>query len=59
MRAAMMRKCNSIENINKRPRCGHDVEMIITRMSLNNFMSKIRFVSHVLKLYDCSHAKII
>ena len=59
--AIMMRRlrCSSVEIIDKRLRCGHDVEMVMTWRCLNDQMSKMRFIGHVPRSYDWSYAEVM
>lgn len=52
----MMIRCSSV---NKRPRCGHNIEVVIVRICLNDLISKMKFIGHVLRSYDLFHAKVM
>ena len=43
MHAVAMKRCSSVD---ERPGCGHDVEVVMTLMCLDDLMSKMRFVGH-------------
>ena len=59
--ATMMRRpgCSSLEVMDGRPGCGHDIKVVITRISLNNLIFKMRFVSHMPRSCDWSYFKIM
>ena len=56
--AAMMRRprCSSVKITDDRPGCGHDVEVVMMRMCLDDLLSKMRFVGHEPRLCDWSHS---
>ena len=45
--------------IMRRPGYSHDMKMVMTQICLDDLMSKMRFISHLLRSCDWSQAKII
>lgn len=58
--ALMMRRlgCSDMEVTDERPRYGHDVEMVMTRICPDDLMSKIRFVGYVPRSCNWSCAEV-
>ena len=50
--ATIMRRCGNVERIKERPKYGHDVEMMMMYIYLNDLMSKMRFIGHESRSYD-------
>lgn len=51
MHTIIMRRprCCRVEVLNERPEYGHEVEVVIMWMYLNNFDVKMKFIGHVPK----------
>ena len=49
---------NNIEVTDKKPRYGYNIEVLMMQMYIDNLMVKRKFVSHMPRSYNKSHAKI-
>ena len=56
MHATIMKKYGSVD---ERSRCGHDIEVVIMQMCLDDLISRMRFVGHMLRLYNWFRAQIM
>ena len=52
-------RCSSVKVMDKKQKCTNYMEVVITWMCLNDLMSKMSFISHLLKSCDEFRAKLM